>query len=338
MGNKKKVSVIIPCYNAEEYLETCMQSLLEQTMGREEMELIFVNDASTDGTGNLLMRYEERYPDTIMVIHLPINSKQGTARNIGMDYASGDYIGFCDADDWVEPDMYKLLVERLEETEADYAVCCRYEEYPNGTVGVLGPGQDGVLHLEKEEFKYYLRNQLAPAGEFQKLYRADFLKRYQLRFAEGLKYEDNFFSGISLYYVDKIGLVAKPLYHYRIHAASTVQLANAMHHLDRLTVEEMKLKELKERGLYEAYREDIEAAFMELYFVNTIGLLVNRFDELPEGVLWRMQDTVHKYFPNWRENLLIRYYKNEQFIRICELADYDFQTGNKQELIEALKQ
>ena len=98
----KKVSVIVPCYNAAEYLDRCMEHLLKQTIGTENMEIILIDDASTDdgATLGLLTAYEEKYPDTILVIALEENMRQGGARNIGISYAGGEYLVFCDADDW----------------------------------------------------------------------------------------------------------------------------------------------------------------------------------------------------------------------------------------------
>ena len=90
----KKVSVVIPCYNAENYIDRCISSLVCQTIGLEAMELIFVNDASGDRTIEHLRAWEEKYPDSIVVIDCEENHRTGGARNIGMRRASAKYIGF----------------------------------------------------------------------------------------------------------------------------------------------------------------------------------------------------------------------------------------------------
>lgn len=105
----KKISVIIPCYNVEKEIDRCIQSLVDQTILLSQMELIFVDDASEDATMEKLSKWEEQYPESILVIHCEENGKQGTARNIGMQYATGEYIGFVDSDDYVEPEMYQKM-------------------------------------------------------------------------------------------------------------------------------------------------------------------------------------------------------------------------------------
>lgn len=124
----KEISVVIPCYNVEKYIDECVESLVNQTFGIERMELIFVNDASTDSTLEKLAAWEQKYPDSIIVVTLVENSKQGTARNIGMEYASGTYLGFVDSDDYVELDMFQRMHELHEKEDVDCIICARYNE------------------------------------------------------------------------------------------------------------------------------------------------------------------------------------------------------------------
>lgn len=105
-----KISVIVPCYNCAEYVSNCINSILNQTIGFENIELLLIDDASTDNTSDILKKYEERYPDNIGVILCEKNGRQGTARNIGLQYASGEYVSFVDSDDWIRSDMYERLL------------------------------------------------------------------------------------------------------------------------------------------------------------------------------------------------------------------------------------
>lgn len=89
----------------------------------EHMQIILVNDASTDNTLEKLLLWETRYSDNILVITYEQNLRQGGARNIGLNYATGDYIGFVDSDDWIEPDMYEVLVEKMFEGVYDVVNC-----------------------------------------------------------------------------------------------------------------------------------------------------------------------------------------------------------------------
>ena len=115
----EKVSVIIPCYNVEKYVEECLDSVINQTIGIDNMEIIIVDDCSEDGTMEILQRYEQQYPDQILLVKSEKNARQGAARNIGLQYVSGDYISFVDADDYISRDMYEILVNVIRKTGSD---------------------------------------------------------------------------------------------------------------------------------------------------------------------------------------------------------------------------
>ena len=101
-----KVSVIVPCYNAKIWLDQCLESLVKQTL--QEIEIICVNDGSTDGTGNKLDKWQTQYPNKIKVIH-QLNGGPSNARNSGMAIAQGKFLGFVDSDDFVDVTMYEKL-------------------------------------------------------------------------------------------------------------------------------------------------------------------------------------------------------------------------------------
>lgn len=121
------LSVIIPMYNAERYIARCAKSLFEQTL--QGFELIFVDDCSADSSVQVLCDtlacYENRISDVKIISH-PSNKGVSTARNTGLQHASGKYIGWVDSDDWVEPDMFSLLCKAAEKEDADIAWCDFY--------------------------------------------------------------------------------------------------------------------------------------------------------------------------------------------------------------------
>ena len=118
-----KLSVIVPDYNmaAQDKLAWCLDSLVNQTIS--DYEIIAVDDCSTDDSLEILRSYEQKYPDKVRVIASPVNKKQGGAKNLGLEEAKGDWIGFIDSDDWVTPDFYEKLLVRGEETGADIVGC-----------------------------------------------------------------------------------------------------------------------------------------------------------------------------------------------------------------------
>lgn len=121
----KKVSIIVPVYNMEKYLEKCMDSLVNQTL--EDIEIIVINDGSTDNSINILNQYKNEYPNKIIVIDQK-NKGISAARNIGIDKANGKYIGFVDSDDYVKLDMYEKLYNKIEKSKSDIVVC-NYTKY-----------------------------------------------------------------------------------------------------------------------------------------------------------------------------------------------------------------
>ena len=113
----KKVSVIVASYNSKDTVARCLTSLVNQTL--QDIEIIAVNDASTDDSLTILKEFETQYPDKVKVIDSPENEKAGGARNRGFDVATGEYIGIVDADDYVASSMYERLYNRAKETDAD---------------------------------------------------------------------------------------------------------------------------------------------------------------------------------------------------------------------------
>lgn len=104
-----KVSVIVPFYNVENYIEKCIKSLINQTL--EDIEIILVNDGSKDNSINIAKKYAEKYPEKIVYLEKE-NGGLGDARNYGIPYAKGEYIAFVDSDDYVEKDMYKEMLKK----------------------------------------------------------------------------------------------------------------------------------------------------------------------------------------------------------------------------------
>ena len=118
---KEKVSIIIPCYNVEKWILRCLDSVFAQDTALVDYEVICVDDKSTDGTLAQLLNYEKTHSENMIVIPLEENGRQGRARNIGFDYAAGNYVMYVDADDMLAPDMLSRLYETLLKYQCDVA-------------------------------------------------------------------------------------------------------------------------------------------------------------------------------------------------------------------------
>ena len=126
--NNPKISIIVPVYNGEKYLEKCVDSIIHQT--ERDIEVILVDNGSLDLSGEMCDAFAEK-DNRIKVIHQP-NNGVSFARNTGIENAKGDYIGFVDADDWIDIDMYDSLLKEASRSEADVVMCDATTVYSNG--------------------------------------------------------------------------------------------------------------------------------------------------------------------------------------------------------------
>lgn len=298
-----KLSIIVPVFNmaAGGKLEFCMDSLLNQTV-KEEYEIVCVDDASTDNSFEILKRYEDKAPGKVKAVRSPENRRQGGARNLGMKYARGEWIGFFDSDDFAAPDMYEKLLRKAEETGAD-VVGCQYQItaeqsfQPGRTVinntqeqtGVLGTGQ----------YKLLMRK---PGSMVIKIYKKEVIDKYRLHFPEHVFYEDNCAAPVWMLHFQHFELVDEPLYYYYQHQASTVHSLSRSKCEDRMTTGKLLVEWCKEAGFYEPYKPELEYRFTELYYVNTLFSYVVSGEHANLSFLKKMADGIREEFPSFQEN------------------------------------
>lgn len=125
------ISIIVPVYNTESYIERCIDSILAQTY--KNIEIIIIDDGSTDSSGKIAENYRMKYSDKVVVIHQE-NRGLSAARNTGLEYAHGNYVTFVDSDDFVAPEMYDVMIKKMKEESAEIASCGRNDIYPDRSV------------------------------------------------------------------------------------------------------------------------------------------------------------------------------------------------------------
>lgn len=135
------ISIIVPVYNVKDYLEKCLQSICVQTY--KNLEIILIDDGSSDGSGELCDLFAQR-DGRIKVIH-QTNAGQSAARNRGLAVAQGEFLGFVDSDDWIEPDMYEFLYHLLKENGADISICSHYRDKGKKSVAKYSSGEQFVF-------------------------------------------------------------------------------------------------------------------------------------------------------------------------------------------------
>lgn len=313
-----KVSVIIPVYNVEKFLQDCIDSLVNQTL--DDIELIFVNDASPDNSLQILKENQKKYPEKIVVIDSPVNLRQGGARNLGIARASADYIGFVDSDDFVHPSMFLSLYEAITKVDADAAfissVCISEQQkfepnvYNNAQINEklsfnahsCDIFADCCLTKEQTE-NLLITNGLSV---WSGLYKKSIILENQIYFPEHLKFEDNYWCSLLRCYLSKITIADGVGYYYRINSNSTVNKKNTPDFDERIAIEHMLLAAVKERGLFEKYYDAWEYTYAHRYGINTVLFYITRFSKIPYEKIKTLQDDVNTTFPKWKENRFIK--------------------------------
>ena len=178
---KPKVSVIVPIYNVENYLAKCIESIINQTL--KEIEIILVNDGSTDGSRKIAEEYAS-LDNRIRIINQE-NLGQGQARNRGIDVASAEYIGFVDSDDWIDLNMYEELYKSVIKDKADIGVCSRkvYDEYGHLEHKKMVEDNES-FNISSDISEYIIKHLFYPhtVSSCNKLYRANLIKQNNIKF------------------------------------------------------------------------------------------------------------------------------------------------------------
>lgn len=203
------ISVIVPVYNVEKYLDRCMASILEQTYTR--LEIILVDDGSTDACGAMCDAYA-RKDSRVRVVHKP-NGGLSDARNAGLAIATGDYVGYVDSDDWIEPDLYERMHQACAAHGAQLAVCRYFSEYRDKTVS----GGDGsVVPLSREALlKIYIGGHdtyVIYNSVWSKLFRRDLVQG--MVFPKGRNSEDILYTTRAFCRAERAVYLDRCLYHY----------------------------------------------------------------------------------------------------------------------------
>jgi glycosyltransferase involved in cell wall biosynthesis len=215
-----KVSIIVPVYNAEKHLRLCIDSVINQTL--QEIEIIIINDGSTDNSKEIILDYVKK--DNRIIFIDSANEGVSSARNKGIEKASGQYIGFVDADDYLDSDIYQKLFYNAEKNNASLAICNAFviaeEVEPKKRLqlkneSLLVSDKAGLV-LDFLAFKYDNAN-------WNKIYAASIIKENHLQFHKNLSiWEDLLFNLQFIAFVNKIVILNESLYYYRLHAASVI--------------------------------------------------------------------------------------------------------------------
>lgn len=268
-----KLSIIIPVYNSQKYLNRCLDSILGQKI--TDYEIIIINDGSTDLSQNIIDEYKNKFPNIINNFILP-NGGQGRARNYALDVAQGKYIGFVDSDDYIDLSMFAKLIDLLESNNAEIAVCNWYR-----------------VEGDKLFFETYktASNDLASAGAvWNKLFKKSVIG--DIRFPEGLWYEDFAFSSKLLLKSNKTVFTDEALYYYRADNLSTMRNKNALKNLDMIPI----MEDIKE-SIRSEHKSDFEFLLINNVLLDTINRVASQDSPDKNSVINELLKYIYNYIP-----------------------------------------
>ena len=257
------ISVIVPIYNVEQYLKECCDSILSQTY--TNLELILVNDGSTDNSYAIAAQYE-KMDERVVLLDKP-NGGQSAARNMGLEYVNGDYVLFVDSDDWIEPNCIQVLFDNMRETSSDIA-CCR-SQFINTTLNKISFKPN--FRLSQIESPDILEDALCVrnfrTSPSARLYNRNFLEKYHLRFKEGIVNEDTLFSLQVASVAHKISFVNDILFNIREREGSTSRSSYKRLFQDMDTALNLAQQFIKQRGQYD---DRIDKLYKARYLRSTL--------------------------------------------------------------------
>lgn len=337
----KRLSIIVPCYNVEKYIDRCMTSLTEQTLSKAAYEIILVDDASTDTTWQHITAWEAKYPELILAVHCDENGKMGRARNIGLSYATGEYVGFADSDDWVEPEMFEMLLSEAEAGRQDVVICRHLRDQGSGFQKLADKGTGKIERVTidtKDARSRFIMESPMHFNVWDKIIRKEILDYNIIRFPEQVAYEDIYFSALLHLYARRVAYVDAICYHYYINPNSTVLKKDAAYHGDIITVNELLVETIKERGFWNTYREAWEIDLLFIWYLATVKIICLRFEKPPYEMFCRLKNSILFYMPECLKNPYIPVYMKEFYLLLLKLLEIKMTPSILDQIAEQYKQ
>lgn len=304
-----KVSVIMPVYNVEKYLEKSIESVVNQTI--EDIEIIIVNDGSTDKSIGIIKKYLEKYKN-IKYLEKE-NGGLSSARNFGLKYATGEYIAFLDSDDYVELSMYEEMYKIAKEENADMVECDFIWEYPNKKRNDVGK-----IYFSKKEAM-----EKARVVAWNKIIKRQVVQKANVDFPIGLRYEDIEFFYKILPYLNKISFVKKCFVHYIQRPNSIVNTQN-IRTKEIFNILDNVIQYYKENNIFNEYKEELEYMYIRILLCSSLKRMCNIYNINERKEALKETWTKLNYnFPNWKKNRLLKKvsFKN-LYLKSCNKYTY----------------
>ena len=283
-----KISIIIPMYNVQDYIEKCVNSILKQKY--DNYEIIIVNDGSTDNSYNMVKSIDS---SRIKII-TKSNGGLSSARNEGLKYVTGEYIWFIDGDDYIEDDALELLVKNIK--KEDYDVICFY--YYNEYKG------NKKIQVDKVNIKKLSERPLINTSACAKIFKKDFYEQNKFIFTEGIIYEDLALIPFVMAKANKIKLIEKPLYNYvkRENSIMNQRKKFNKNRDDKFKAIDILSNHFIAEGINEKYKEELEYLIIKhlllVYSTEILPFKAEIYKERCKNVLKYLNKINVKWYEN----------------------------------------
>lgn len=307
----EKISVIIPCYNAEAYIDRCLACIEKQTYGMDSLEVILIDDASTDNTCEHMLRFEKKYQDNVVIIECRQNSGPGSIRNIGMKYATGTYVTFMDADDMADVSMLQKLQTAIAAYDADIVECdyCSFTDADMPVTEVRGA--DSFIRITNPEERGRFILDSFKTAVWGRLYKRSFLEENSLHFPENMSYgEDNYFSGLLMLTCNAYVHIGETLYYYYQNSGGLIRKSGNDERIMQLAdIMKLYIAELDRRGFLDGelagYGREFEWYMIYKYFMDPVSFLISRNVSNWKKKVAYFGGELLKYFPEAYDNVYL---------------------------------
>jgi glycosyltransferase involved in cell wall biosynthesis len=287
-----KVSIIVPVYNVEDYLDKCLNSLVHQSLG--DIQIIIVNDGSRDNSCAIIENYKAKYEKKITYIE-KTNGGLSDARNTGLKYAIGEYIGCIDGDDYADVTMFEKMYKKAKEGDYDLVECDYYHVYDKKKIPKIGK------IYESQDIMA-----MARVSAWNKIIKREILEDNKIIYPIGLQYEDLEYFYKVIPYINKIGFVKEPLYYY-------LQRENSICHIynerttDIFIILDNIIDYYKEKKIYEKYEKQLEYTSAKHLLGGSFFRIVRISDrKIRKRILLENWQKLIMYFPYWKKNYILK--------------------------------
>lgn len=307
----KYISFVVPCYNSQEYMRKCIDSLL---IGKEDVEIIIVDDGSKDDTGKIADEYQTKYPSIVKAIHQK-NGGHGEGINTGLKHATGKYFKVVDSDDWVDKKAYKEILKRVRKIDSDVIIANYVYSYTDGrtdqTISFANVFKNDV-ETTWEDMRSFKPTQYLSLHSM--MYKKSVLDKTKIKLPKHIFYEDNLFIYLPMINTTTIYYLDVDFYRYFIgredQSVNETQLIKRSSHqvmVTELVCNKYDLDDIEPKKLRKMMKR-------ECIFLATIGVVFSRLAYNEEGELQykKMWQTIKEENPKLYKK--IRYFSMATFV------------------------